>query len=125
MILCDTNIIIELLKGNSVITNELKKIGQARIAVSSVTVAELMFWALNQSELKKIMRAIHAIQTFHVDEEISVKSLDLIMAYGLSHKLDVPDSLIAATALMKGCRLFTLNVKDFRFIKSLNLYSSS
>jgi predicted nucleic acid-binding protein len=42
--------------------------------------------------------------------------------YSLSHKLSIPDALIAATALVHDSELFTLNVKDFRFIPSLTLY---
>jgi predicted nucleic acid-binding protein len=123
LILCDTNILIELLKGNPVIVSGLREIGQHRIVISSVTLAEVMVGALNRTELKKILKALKAIRIVHVDEDISAKSLELLQAYGLSHKLDIPDSLIAATALTKGHQLLTLNVKDFRFIKSLRLYS--
>ncbi|MCL4833154.1 MAG: PIN domain-containing protein [Caldilineaceae bacterium] len=45
MILCDTNIIIELLKGNSSIVQQLTAIGQTQIAVSAITQAELLFGA--------------------------------------------------------------------------------
>ena len=39
-----------------------------------------------------------------------------------SHKLTIPDALIAATALTQNIGLYTLNLKDFRFIQQLNLY---
>lgn len=42
----------------------------------------------------------------------------------LSHGLAIPDALIAATSLETGLRLFTYNVRDFKFIKGLNLYNS-
>jgi predicted nucleic acid-binding protein len=45
--------------------------------------------------------------------------------YSLSHKLSLPDALIAATALVHDLKLYTLNVKDFRFIAGLELYQSS
>jgi tRNA(fMet)-specific endonuclease VapC len=41
----------------------------------------------------------------------------------LSHKLSIPDALIAATALAHEAALYTLNVKDFYFISKLTLYS--
>ena len=44
--------------------------------------------------------------------------------YCLSHKLAIPDALIAATALVNDMSLYTLNLKDFRFIERLNLYAS-
>ncbi|XOF34926.1 MAG: hypothetical protein ACL93V_06450 [Candidatus Electrothrix sp. YB6] len=42
--------------------------------------------------------------------------------YSLSHKLSLPDALIAATVLSHDLALYTLNVKDFRFISDLKLY---
>jgi hypothetical protein len=51
MILCDTNIIIEILKGNKGTINIIESIGLENIAISSVTVMELYFGALNKREL--------------------------------------------------------------------------
>jgi predicted nucleic acid-binding protein len=42
--------------------------------------------------------------------------------YSLSHKLSIPDALIASTALVHKIDLYTLNLKDFRFIEGLNLH---
>jgi tRNA(fMet)-specific endonuclease VapC len=42
--------------------------------------------------------------------------------YALSHKLAIPDTLIAATALTHDLDLYTLNQKDFCFISNLRLY---
>jgi len=43
--------------------------------------------------------------------------------YSLSHKVSIPDMLIAATAISHDLELYTLNTKDFKFIPELNLYS--
>ena len=37
-------------------------------------------------------------------------------------RLDMPDSLIAATAIELNLPLFTYNIKDFRYIPGLQLY---
>lgn len=34
----------------------------------------------------------------------------------------IPDALIAATALYHGLELYTLNTRDFNFIRGLRLY---
>ena len=47
LILCDTNILIELLKNNSMIIEKLNSIGEDRISISMVTAGELIFGALN------------------------------------------------------------------------------
>ncbi|MFZ1401047.1 MAG: PIN domain-containing protein [Candidatus Promineifilaceae bacterium] len=49
--------------------------------------------------------------------------LQLMETYSLSHKLSIPDALIAATALVHNLELFTLNIKDFRFIPGLTLFN--
>jgi hypothetical protein len=43
-------------------------------------------------------------------------------SYSLSHKVSIPDALIAATALVHDLELYTMNTKDFRFIAKLKLY---
>ena len=43
--------------------------------------------------------------------------------YFLSHKLAIPDALIAATALVNSISLYTLNAKDFRFIEGLTIHA--
>jgi hypothetical protein len=57
-----------------------------------------------------------------MDEEISTLTLSLLEMYALSHRLNLPDALIAATALRYNLSLYTLNIKDFRFIEGLSLY---
>jgi len=50
MILCDTDILIEFYKNNPKVLNELRRIGQVRLAISVVTQAELCFGALNKHD---------------------------------------------------------------------------
>jgi predicted nucleic acid-binding protein len=54
LILCDTNIIIELYKNNQLIISALQSIGQPNIEISSITAGELIYGALNKKELSKI-----------------------------------------------------------------------
>jgi predicted nucleic acid-binding protein len=46
----------------------------------------------------------------------------LLETYALSHRLSLPDAIIAATAIRHNFSLFTLNIKDFRFIDGLSVY---
>lgn len=122
MVLCDTNIIIEVYRGNKAIKNELDRIGQSEIAVSDITRAELFYGARNKSELQKIKKDTSILHTFPVKREISAIAVSLVESYCLSHKMDIEDALIAATALYHDVELFTLNLKDFVFIPSIRLY---
>ena len=121
MILCDTNIIIEVLKKNPTIIQTIEKIGIDKIAISVVTAMELYYGALNKMELKKIKFHLSSIRIFHIDEEISVTASELIERYAKSHGLQIPDALIAATSLSHCLKLYTGNKKDFMFIEKISL----
>jgi len=123
IVLCDTNILVELSKSNHDIIRELKKIGSARIAVSSITAAEFIFGALNKAELARILKALNAIRVIHVNKTVSELAVELVTKYALSHTLAVPDALIAATAMINKTPLYTLNRKDFKYISGLQLYA--
>jgi tRNA(fMet)-specific endonuclease VapC len=122
MILCDTNILIEFYKNNPQIVQELRQIGQTQLAICPVTQAELYFGALNKAELGKIKQHLSLLHQIPFDASLSNMFLQLMESYSLSHKLSVPDALIASTALVHNLELYTLNAKDFRFIANLRLY---
>ncbi len=122
MILCDTNILIEFYKGNSEVANELQNIGLSNLAISVITTGELYYGALDKRELGKIQKHLSLLNQISLDVDISVRFLTLLEEYALSHKLSVPDALIAATALSRNFPLYTLNVKDFQFIRGLVLH---
>jgi tRNA(fMet)-specific endonuclease VapC len=61
MILCDTNIFIEIYRGNNSIVEVVKNIGQQNIAISDVTCAELLFGARNKMEIKAIRNDINSL----------------------------------------------------------------
>lgn len=122
MILCDTNILIEFYKNNPQIVGELRRIGVNRLAVSQISQAELYFGAFNKAELTQLKRHLALLTSLPIDVAISTVFLQLMEDYSLSHKLSIPDALIAATALVYQVELYTLNTKDFQFISSLKFY---
>jgi tRNA(fMet)-specific endonuclease VapC len=124
MILCDTNILIEFYKGNPATIQALRDIGQASIAVSVITKAELLFGARDKQELAKINRHLACCHCYPLTTDISDLFIGLMADYSLSHRPSIPDMLIAATALNYNLELYTLNTKDFKFIPNMRLYSA-
>jgi predicted nucleic acid-binding protein len=122
MILCDTNILIEFYRDNADVVSTMRGIGLPELAVSVITVGELYFGARDRRELLKIKRHLASLQQIPMDEETSELALALLETYALSHRLSLPDAVIAATALRHELGLYTLNVRDFRFIEGLSLY---
>ena len=125
MILCDTNIIIELFKGDSSTIEIVENIGIGNISISVISEMELFFGALNANELNKIKKYLSSLEIIQIDLLISEKAVGLIEKYSKSHHLQIPDSIIAATSLIYGMELLTYNVKDFKYIKHLRLYDYS
>lgn len=124
LILVDTNIVIEVLKNNLEIVEIVKSIGIENIAVSSITLMELYYGAFNKEEVLKIKQYVKAFETIHIDSKISVKAVGLIEKYARGHNLNLPDALIAATVIENNLQLFTLNLKDFRYIEGLRVWNS-
>ena len=123
MILCDTNILIEVYRKNLNIISILDDIARVRtIVISDVTRAEMLVGARNKNEMQILIKELGQLKSLPVQSEISAGSIQLLTAYRLSHGLDFHDALIAATAIHHNIELFTLNVKDFSFISNIKLY---
>ena len=122
IILCNTDVMIEFYRNKPDIISELRKIGQQNIAVSAITAGELIYGALNKSELNQIRKDLKNLTILNIDEKTCDIFLDIMGKYVLSHKLTLPDGFIAASSLANDLELFTLNVKDYRFIEGIKLY---
>jgi len=123
MILCDTDIFIEAFKNNTLATGLLRRIGFQNIALSAITLMELYFGALNKRELVKIKSRLKKLEIINLDQKITETAINMIERYAKSHGLHIPHALIAATAICRGIQLLTYNVKDFKFVEGIRLYS--
>ncbi len=120
MILLDSNVLIEILKGNQNTIDKVQSFNTT-LAISSITVMELYYGALNKAELNKLEKFVSLFYIVQLNENISTQATKLVKNYAKSHTLDIPDSLIASTSLVGKYKLFTYNVKDFRYIKNIDL----
>jgi predicted nucleic acid-binding protein len=120
MILLDTNILIEIYRGNVAIVSVVDKMPD--IAVCDVVRAELFYGARNKHELQEISADLEGLTVLPILPQISEIAVNLVKTYCLSHKLELADALIAATSIYHDIELFTLNRKDFVFIPNLKMY---
>jgi len=121
LILLDSDVLIEFLKGNPETYKIISCINPSDMAISSVTFMEILYGAFNKKEILKIKTILSNYSIIHINEEISAKALDLIEKYSKSNNLHIPDALIASTALYYQLELLTYNLKDFRYIEGLKL----
>ncbi len=127
-IICDTDVLIDYFdrnqSWNASATNILESvIGLDNVIISSVTKMELLYGATNKLDLSIINKKKKRFSIVLINERIKLKAIGLIQDFKLSHGLAIADSLIAATAIETKLRLFTYNLKDFKFISDLTLYS--
>ncbi len=120
MILLDTNVLIEILQGNIKTIEKIQSFTDT-LAISAITVMELYYGAMNKTELNKIEKFVCMFHIIQINETISTQATKLVKTYAKSHSLDIPDSLIASSALVNNCKLFTYNLKDFKYIKNIEL----
>ena len=121
MLLIDTNIIINYLRGDSKATDFIEAFGKENLALSSIVKMELYNGVLNRVEYLKIKKELNDSVRLELNESIGQTALFLSKKYALSHHMSVADTLIAATALVYDLELKTYNLKDFRFIPTLKV----
>ncbi|WP_196527378.1 type II toxin-antitoxin system VapC family toxin [Nostoc commune] len=91
------------------------------LAISIITQMELMVGCRNKAELQTLENFLKHFYIIKIDQAVSDTAVDLLRSYRLSHNLAIPDSLIAATAIVWNYPFITKNQRDYRFIQGLNL----
>ncbi len=121
MVIFDTNILIELYKGNTAIQQEIRLLNADVFYISSITFAEFIVGAKDKAEIRKLERILENYTLIPLTEPITEIFIDLFKTFTLSHRPSIPDTLIAATALYYNLPLYTLNKRHFQFIPGINL----
>lgn len=122
MILIDSDVLIEHLRGN---TDARDWLVQARrtsgpLAMSVISLTEIA-GGMRSPERREVMRLLGSMQRFEVTEQVAWRAATLMREYRRSHSgIGLGDYLIAATALTEGLELATLNVRHYPMFPTLN-----
>jgi predicted nucleic acid-binding protein len=106
--LLDTNILIGLLKDDEATKLLLQTAGcnLAAASVSQITRMELLgFAGLNEQDERIIQQLLGAVHVLLLDEAVEARTIALRRQF----KMKLPDAIIAATALVHGLQLLTLD----------------
>ena len=121
MILIDSDVLIEHLRGN---TDARDWLVQARrtsgpLAMSVISVTEIA-GGMRSPERREVMRLLGSMQRFEVTEQVAWRAATLMREYRRSHSgIGLGDYLIAATTLTEGLELATLNVRHYPMFTAL------
>ncbi len=91
------------------------------LVLCDTNAGELLYGAFNKKELVQIKNDLANLHLIHLTQETGECFTQLMLNYTLSHRLSLPDGLIAATALTEKISLYTHNLKDFKYISDLRL----
>lgn len=126
MVVLDTNIIIEHLRLQSKTQkSKLIKLVEYKpketLAISIITIQELYEGksTLNPVKEQSLLATISPLKILPYTYEIAQLAGEI--ARDLPRPIELADSAIAATAILSGSTLFTLNKKDFSSITNLRL----
>lgn len=118
--IADTDIFIKIFQGDGNLKNIIESLN---VAVSSIVLLELLQGSKDKSELQRIEKYLARFPVVHFNENISKTAVELIKTYSKSHGLLLADAIIAAACLENNSELITLNVKDFKFIQGLKIFT--
>jgi len=117
----DTDILVDMLRGVQASRDYLLRFGRGELvgSISVIVVAEL-FAGRRTRDPSEALRIEIAISVFHivpVTVEIARKAGELMRDYGLN----LPDALIASTALLRDAILVTRNIRHYQRVPNLRL----
>ncbi|RZT88286.1 hypothetical protein EV383_5225 [Pseudonocardia sediminis] len=122
MILVDSDVLIAHLRAHEAarlwLTDARKRTG--RLAISVVSVAEIT-GGMRSAERRDVVRLLDTLIALPVDDAVARQAGELRRRFHRSHHtIGIADHLIAATALVHGCDLATLNVRHFPMFDGLS-----
>lgn len=89
---------------------------ESKPAISAITEIELLCWkTASKKDLEVIHNFINDAIVFELEKEIKLKTAEIRK----THKIKLPDAVIAATTLVYDLILLTRNTKDFQNMQGL------
>lgn len=129
MVILDTNIVIDHLRQSKKKTSLLVKLAEKKpketFTISMISIQELYEGQSTKNSRKEqfLLATISPLKILPFTYEVAKLAGEI--ARDVNRPIELADAAIAATAIINGARLFTLNQKDFRNIKKLQFFSSS
>lgn len=82
---------------------------------------ELVMGCHDRSDLERIQRFLTTFEVVWPEATEFAAAYQLLLTHRLSSGLNIPDCLIAATALMRKAHLYTFNFKHFQVVPGLDV----
>ena len=123
MILLDTDIMVDLLRGYPAAVEWLRSLGDEEVCLPGYVVMELLEGAPDKAAMDSLRRALEPYLVRWPDEEACGRALAVYAEARLSHGLSAFDALIGETAKALGLPLHTFNEKHYSAIPGLATFA--
>jgi predicted nucleic acid-binding protein len=121
MILLDTDVLIECLRGTAAARTWLQQATAETFQIPGVAAMELVMGCRDHADLDRIQKFLNTFTIIWPEAPEFAQAYDLLIGHRLNSGLSIPDCLIAATALNRGARLYTFNLKHFQVVHGLDV----
>ncbi len=113
-VVVDSDVLIEVLRGNARIAAELKSALAAGtpVAVTPIAVAEI-FAGVRPREEARTRLLLASFDCLRVDRAVGELAGRFVARFGPSHGVELADAIVASCAVVLGYRLWTLNRKRY------------
>jgi hypothetical protein len=121
MNLVDTDVLVDCLRGTIAAQAWLEQLAEQPSAVPAVAAMELVMGCRDRADLERIQRFLATFEVVWPEASEFAAAYQLLLTHRLSSGLDIPDCLIAASALARNARLYTFNLKHFQVVVGLDV----
>ncbi len=117
----DTDVLIQYSRGHQNAIDLLHSFD--RFSLSVVTYMEIVQGVRNKQELNAFNKALGILNAriIQINELISTKAMFYVEQYALSHSMELADTLIGASAVIKQVPLVTGNEKHYKYLPEIEI----
>lgn len=121
MILLDTDVMIDYLRGYEPARDWLESVREQKIGLPGLVAMELLQGSQNARTQNRVEKSLRTFPIFWAEPEQCGRALKNFATYRLRHQLGLLDALIAETAIGQNAELATFNKKHYGVIKELKI----
>jgi len=126
MVVVDTDVLVDYLRGKTRALAELEEIGFSRVLISAFTWMEIYRGVLDKREKQRFDREMPQFSVVQITEPVSRQAQRWMHDYCLSHQpVDIPDLVNAAIGALSGLPVHTYNKGDYRYLPGVTLWQSN
>jgi predicted nucleic acid-binding protein len=119
----DTDVLIDYFRGSDNAKNIIAR--NIPFSISAITLMELLQGSRDKEMSAVVERQfrVWGVTVIQISESVSIRAIQFVREFALSHGMQAMDALIAATAIVSEEELLTGNAKHFRNIPGLHVRS--